>query len=135
MTDKFVTIKTKKNNSNSIFSKFHVLDWFGNTSNFQIKDSDRYQTKVGSFFSIIWLSLIVSSYVFYFRKFNYRNDPNVGYNKFIVESYPEVDLIKEDIHFFWIVKTRGTGENVDWNSFWSSFTLNAALHTYGDEES
>ena len=66
-----------------LFHQFRYFDWFGNMTNFHMKGSTNYQTKIGALFSLAWLTIILSAYVFYFNRLMSRDDPAVGFNKYI----------------------------------------------------
>ena len=117
-----------------LFHQFRYFDWFGNMTNFHMKGSTNYQTKIGALFSLAWLTIILSAYVFYFNRLMSRDDPAVGFNKYIGDKYPEVDLVEQNHNFFFITRYRKNEEFVKWDDFWGSFTLYGSIYTFGDEK-
>lgn len=113
--------------------KFRMFDVFGTISNFHLKGNVRYQTKFGSLISILYIFIIWSSIIYYINKFHYKNDPTVGYVKYLTHSFPTVDLNKENLHFFWIVSSKNGDRDIPYTEFNKNFKLKASLYTVGSE--
>ena len=108
-------------------------DMFGSITNFNIQGSKSYQTKLGALFTVGFWTMILTSVIYYIYKFDKKDDPLVGYNQYTADESPELDLLKENYHIYWIIHYKNTNQRVKWDEFWNSFSLYATYYIYGAE--
>ena len=116
--------------------KFRKLDKFGSMFGFHVRGSYRYQTKVGAVFTMIYLLLVMATFAYYIQKWVDMTRPKVTWNQYRTQAYPEIDLWKEDVHFYVLPLDTTKGHMLTWDKFWSSFTIYASVldmssHTIG----
>ena len=68
--------------------KFRTFDFFGTMRGFHVRGFHRYQTKVGTLFTLFYFICLVSAIMYYIDKFRDTDKPKVQYNDYISEEYP-----------------------------------------------
>ena len=106
--------------------KFRNFDFFGTMRGFHIRGFYKFQTKVGTFFTALYLLFIVSAIAYYVKKFEKTETPRVQYNHYNSAIYSDFNPIKEKIHFYFIPTNPKTGENIPWNTFYEQYTMYSA---------
>jgi hypothetical protein len=107
--------------------KMRRLDNFGSMFGFHVRGSYRYQTKVGAIFTMIYVLLVMATFAYYIRKWTDTSKPFVTWNQYRASVYPEIDLWKENFHFYILPIDNTKGNWLEWNQFWSSFTIYASI--------
>ena len=87
--------------------KFRHLDKFGTMLNFHIKGVSRYQTPIGSIFTLSFYLLVVLAFFYYVSKFIDDSEPLVIMSNFNVKDALSVDILKAiHIPYFEMVNQR-----------------------------
>jgi hypothetical protein len=119
--------------------KMRRLDKFGAMFGFHVRGSFNYQTKVGAVFTMIYLVLVMATFAYYIRKWVDMTRPKVTWNQYRAQVYPEIDLWTENVHFYILPLDNTKGKWLEWNQFWSSFTVYASIldmssHIFGTKD-
>jgi hypothetical protein len=107
--------------------KMRQLDNFGSMYGFHVRGSNNYQTKVGAIFTIIYLVLVMATFGFYLSKMTDMSKPFVMWNQYKDQEYPEIDLWKENFHFYFLPLNTGKVDYHLWDQFWGSFHIYASI--------
>ena len=103
------------------------FDKFGTMFGFHVRGARVYQTKVGAIFTMIYWLLVIATFAYYLFKWRDKSRPRVMWNEFRDANYPEIDLWKENFHFYILPFNFNTGNYVPWDQFWSSYSLYATI--------
>ncbi len=107
--------------------KLRHYDKFGTMFGFHVRGGYNYQTKVGAIFTMIYWLLVIATFAYYLFKWRDKSRPRVMWNEFRDAKYPEIDLWKENFHFYILPFNFNTGNYVPWDQFWSSYSLYATI--------
>jgi hypothetical protein len=115
-------------------------DKFGTMFGFHVRGAYNYQTKVGAIFTLIYWCLVMVTFGYYLFKWTDKSKPSVMWNEYRSQVYPEIDLWKENYHFYTIPIDIKNGVGLSWDQFWSSFSIYASImdlskHLYGTGQS
>jgi hypothetical protein len=113
--------------SNSVGFKMRQLDNFGSMYGFHVRGSKHYQTKVGAIFTIIYLVLVMAAFAYYLSKMTDKSKPFVMWNQYKVQEYAQMDLWKENFHFYFISRHLRPSTQGAWDQFWGSFHIYASI--------
>ena len=80
--------------------KFRRYDKFGNMLGFHVRGAGNYQTKVGAVYTLIYWLLVMATFAYYLFKWRDKSKPLVMWNEYKDEAHPEIDLWKENFHFY-----------------------------------
>jgi hypothetical protein len=107
--------------------KMRRYDKFGTMFGFHVRGAYNYQTKFGAIFTMIYWLLVMTTFAYYLFKWRDKSRPSVMWNEFRAEQYPEIDLWKENFHFYIMPFDKTSGKHVPWDQFWSSFHIYATI--------
>ena len=107
--------------------RFRIFDRFGSMQGFHVRGKTKYQTKVGSLFSFMWLILISLAIVFYLRKLMDKTEPIMQMNQYHHKESATIDLKKENYQLFWSFTSMKDGHRLIWDEYWSSFSMYASI--------
>jgi hypothetical protein len=93
---------------------------------FHVHGANHYQTKVGAVYTLIYWLLVIATFAYYFFKWRDKSKPSVMWNEYKDESYAEMDLWKENFHFYVLPTDTRYHKHLYWDQFWSSFTIYAS---------
>ena len=110
--------------------RFRIFDRFGSMQGFHVRGKTKYQTKVGSIFSFIWLFLISLAFVFYLRKLMDKTEPIMQMNQYRDKEAVTIDLKKEKYQLYWTIISMKDGKRLTWDEFWSSFSAYASIISF-----
>ena len=107
--------------------KMRSLDKFGTMYGFHVRGAPHYQTKVGAIFTMIYFALVIATFGFYITKWADTSRPRVMWNAYSDVKYAEIDLWKENFHFYFVGMDLTTGQVLIPEVFWGSFQLYASI--------
>ena len=107
--------------------KFRRLDSFGTMYGFHVRGSYHYQTKVGAIFTMIYFCMVLLTFAFYLIKWADKSQPFVMWNAYKDVEYADIDLDKEQFHFYWMGMNLIRGTKITWTEFWGSYHMYASL--------
>ena len=107
--------------------KMRRLDDFGSMYGFHVRGSSHYQTKVGAIFTIIYFILVCATFAYYILKWTDKSKPFVMWNQYKDQEYPQMDLWKENFHFYFIPTDLRNGSYPVWDQFWGSYHIYATI--------
>ena len=80
--------------------KMRQLDTFGSMYGFHVRGASHYQTKVGAMFTLLYFILVMATFAYYLFKWTDKSKPFVMWNQYKDQEYPQMDLWKENFHFY-----------------------------------
>ena len=94
---------------------------------FHVRGPGNYQTKTGAIYTLIYWLLVMATFTFYFLKWRDKSKPSVVWNEYKDKAYAEMDLWKENFHYYILPFDLRFGKHLSWHQFWSSYTVYASI--------
>jgi hypothetical protein len=74
----------------------------------------------------------MATFTYYIFKWRDKSKPSVMWNEYRGQAYPEIDLWKENFHFYILPVNLADGKFLSWDKFWSSFSVYASFLEIGE---
>jgi hypothetical protein len=94
---------------------------------FRVRGAGNYQTKVGATFTFIYWLLVIATFAFYLFKWRDDSKPSVMWNEYRGQVHPEIDLWKENFHFYILPVDIRSRNFLLWDQFWGSYSVYASI--------
>lgn len=107
--------------------KIRQFDTFGSMYGFHVRGSHIYQTKLGAIFTIFYFVLVCATFAFYIARWADMSKPFVMWNQYKDKAYPEIDLWKENFHFYVLPIDLCYSRYIKWEDFWKSYHIYASI--------
>lgn len=78
--------------------EFANLDFFSTMFNFKVKGVSKYQTRLGSIYTLLFITVISSSFIYYVNRLNDKTSPIIQYSNYTSDEDVDIDLAKEETH-------------------------------------
>jgi hypothetical protein len=94
---------------------------------FHVRGAGNYQTKVGATFTFIYWLLVIATFAFYLFKWRDNSRPSVMWNEYRGQVHPEIDLWKENYHFYILPVDIRARKFLLWDQFWGFYSVYASI--------
>lgn len=90
--------------------RFKNLDRFGHMLNFHIERAITYKTKIGSVFTVLFLSALTAAFLIYFQKYFDKENPSVRYSSHNDKTASEGNILENELAFTFYFENKTTGQ-------------------------
>lgn len=102
------------------------IDCFGEALSFQINNKSKYKTRLGGFFTLLYIGGIISMVIYYSLKVINRTDFTININEYRTGYFMNSNLVNGEFEIYFTAVSLREGGYMDWEAFWGSLSIIAS---------